>query len=90
MDAYMTISEQRAPTRNKLKVSTRLIGGFAVLTILAVGIGGIGWYSVRSIDTELNNISGVAAPTVEMIDDLIAGVWQRAIRLAIAHTVWGL
>ena len=60
----------------RLKVSTRLIGGFVTLTLLAVATGGIGWYSVRSIDSELNQIAEVAAPAIAMTDDLVANVWQ--------------
>ena len=68
--------ETRIPTLSKLKVSTRLIGGFAVLTALAVGVGVTGWTSVRTINSNLNEISQVAAPTIETTDDLIAIVWE--------------
>jgi len=59
-----------------LKVSTRLIGGFVMLTVLAMGTGGIGWVSVRSIDSELNQITEIASPAIGMSDDLVASVWQ--------------
>ena len=59
-----------------MKVSTRLIGGFGLLTVLAVGAGATGWLSVRSIDGNLNQISEVAAPAIETADDLIALTWE--------------
>ncbi len=71
---------------NKLKVSTRLIGGFTMLTVLAMGLGAVGWLSVRSIDTELSGISEVAAPAIETTDDLIADMWQST---KVAHEVAG-
>jgi methyl-accepting chemotaxis protein len=59
-----------------LKVSTRLIGGFGLLTALAIGVGATGWLSVRTINGNLSEISQVAAPTIETTDDLIASLWE--------------
>jgi len=86
----MATSERRALTQNNLTVSTRLIGGFAVVTILAAGIGAIGWYSVRSIDSGINNIKALAGSTIKLTDDLIARVWKtpRSPRTSLAYTTW--
>lgn len=62
----MLAEESRAKRgRSGMAVNTRLIGGLVTLTLLAVGAGGVGWYSVRTIDGELNEITGAIAASVE-------------------------
>jgi methyl-accepting chemotaxis protein len=54
------------------------MAGFVGLTFVAVAVGGVGWFSVNRIDTELNGVTEVATPAIETTDDLIAGLWEGA------------
>jgi methyl-accepting chemotaxis protein len=77
--------EKKGQRYLSLKVSTRLIGGFALLASVAAGIGAIGLYSIDSIDREMNTVLDVAAPTIENADDLVATVWESTKVAAEAH-----
>lgn len=57
-------------------ISTKLVAGFATISLLAVLVGVTGLYVIDKINTTLNNISDVAAPTVETSDDLIALIFE--------------
>jgi methyl-accepting chemotaxis protein len=59
-----------------LKVSTRLIGGFVALTVVAAGVGGAGWFAVRGIDDALSGVTARALPAMAQTDDLIALTWE--------------
>lgn len=64
-----------APMAN-LSISTKLVAGFATISLIAVLVGITGLYFIDKINTTLNNISDVAAPTVETSDDLIALIFE--------------
>ncbi len=59
-----------------LNISKKLVAGFATIAIAAVLVGVAGLYFIDRINTTLNNISDVAAPTVETSDDLIALIFE--------------
>lgn len=59
-----------------LSMSTKLVAGFATLSLVAVMVGVTGLYFIDKINATLNNISDVAAPTVETSDDLIALIFE--------------
>uniref|UniRef100_UPI0013C342F8 MCP four helix bundle domain-containing protein n=1 Tax=Algihabitans albus TaxID=2164067 RepID=UPI0013C342F8 len=59
-----------------IKISTRLISGFAAVAILGVATGLVGLKFITEINATLNEITDVTAPTVETSDDLIANIWQ--------------
>lgn len=57
---------------NEVSVSTKLVTGFAVVSVIAALVGFTGLYFLDRINSTLNNITDNAAPTVETSDDLIA------------------
>lgn len=57
-------------------LSTKLVAGFIATAATAVLVGIVGLYFIDNINTTLNNISDVAAPTVETSDDLIANIFE--------------
>lgn len=59
-----------------LSISTKLVAGFATISVIAAIVGITGLYFIDKINTTLNNISDVAAPTVETSDDLIAIIFE--------------
>ncbi|MGP1256906.1 MAG: HAMP domain-containing methyl-accepting chemotaxis protein [Kiloniellales bacterium] len=59
-----------------IKVSTRLIFGFATMSLIGAAVGLTGLYFINGINSTLNRITNVAAPTVETADDLIVNIWQ--------------
>ncbi len=59
-----------------LNISKKLVAGFATISISAVLVGITGLYFIDRINTTLNHISDVAAPTVETSDDLIALIFE--------------
>ena len=61
---------------SKFTISTKLVAGFAVISLVAAMIGITGLYSINKINATLNNITDVAAPTVETSDDLIALIFE--------------
>jgi len=62
----------------KMNVSTRLIAGFLSLSVISCIVGLFGLFYVNAIEDTVNEITDVAAPTVETSDDLIANIWQAA------------
>jgi len=61
-----------------LPISTKLVAGFLAISIIAMLIGVTGLYFIERINSTLNNITDVAAPTVETSDDLIANILEAA------------
>ncbi len=59
-----------------LSISTKLIAGFTAISIVAVLVGVTGLYFIDKINSTLNNITDIAAPTVETSDDLIALIFE--------------
>lgn len=57
-------------------ISTKLVAGFIAVTAIAALIGTTGLYFIDRINTTLNGITDVAAPTVETSDDLIAYIYE--------------
>ncbi|HAT86692.1 MAG TPA: hypothetical protein DCS30_12555 [Rhizobiales bacterium] len=60
----------------RLNVTTRLVAGFSIIAGISIAVGIIGLYFIHQIDDNLNRITDVTAPTVEVADDLIANIWQ--------------
>ncbi len=60
----------------RVKISTRLIAGFAALTVTGAATGVTGLIYLEEINATVNRITDVTAPTVETSDDLIANIWQ--------------
>ena len=59
-----------------LSISTKLVAGFLTVSVIAVLIGFSGLYFIDRINNTLNNITDVAAPTVETSDDLIVNILE--------------
>lgn len=59
-----------------LNISKKLVAGFATIALAAILVGVAGLYFIDRINNTLNNISDVAAPTVETSDDLIALIFE--------------
>jgi len=59
-----------------MKLGTKLIGSFVGLSLLTGVVGGIGLYYITAIEATLNEVTDIAAPTVETSDDLIANLWE--------------
>ncbi len=57
-------------------ISTKLVAGFLAVSVIAVLIGFSGLYFIDRINNTLNNITDVAAPTVETSDDLIVNILE--------------
>ncbi len=60
----------------RLTVARKLMVGFAMLSVLSAVVGMIGIFYISKIDDKLNNISEIAAPTVETADDLVMNIWE--------------
>ncbi|SNZ21238.1 methyl-accepting chemotaxis protein [Cohaesibacter gelatinilyticus] len=75
--------EMSRPNRfllNNYSIATKLITGFVVITMLCGVMSGVGLFYIDSIEDTLNELTDVAAPTVETADDLI-------INIEIAHEI---
>ena len=69
-------SKKEAGYLSKVKISTKLIIGLSVVTVITACVGASGLYSINKINHTLNNITDIVAPTVETSDDLIANIWE--------------
>ncbi len=61
---------------SNMKISTKLIAGFSTMIAASALVGVVGLISISQINDTVNEITDVAAPTVEIADDLIANVWE--------------
>ena len=68
---FRSLANNRAGAGTGLRISTKLVAGFATISLIAVLVGVAGLYFIDKINSTLNNITDVAAPTVETSDDLI-------------------
>ena len=59
-----------------LTIARKLVIGLSLFAILGASTGGLGLYFINSIDTTLNHITDVVAPTVEVSNDLTANIWE--------------
>lgn len=59
-----------------LGVKVKILTGFILVLILTIAVGFVGWLYIGKINTDLNEITDVAAPTVETADDLIMILWE--------------
>lgn len=59
-----------------LSVATKLIGGFAVLTLMSALLGAVGLFFMNSINQTVHQITQVTEPTVVNADELLANVWE--------------
>ncbi len=62
-----------------MNVSTKLIAGFLSLSTISCAVGLAGLLYIEQIEVTVNEITDIAAPTVETSDDLIATMWQAAL-----------
>ncbi len=69
-----SLTERRPLER--FSISTKLATGFIAVAAIAALIGTTGLYFIDRINTTLNGITDVAAPTVETSDDLIAYIFE--------------
>ncbi len=60
----------------RISIASKLFSGFIVLTLLVAAVGFVGITFIKSIETSLNGITDVSAPTVETADDLVANIWE--------------
>lgn len=65
------VGEKRGPS-----VAMKLIGGFALLTVMGALLGAAGLYFMNSINQTIHQITQVTEPTVVNADELIANVWE--------------
>jgi methyl-accepting chemotaxis protein len=61
---------------SRIKIVTKLLGGFAMLVALAAAIGIVGILYAGIINDRLNDISTGTAPTIQSADDIVANNWQ--------------
>lgn len=59
-----------------LTIARKLTAGLSVFAVLSASVGALGLYFISSIDTTLNHITDVVAPTVEVSSDLTAVIWK--------------
>jgi methyl-accepting chemotaxis protein len=59
-------------------IKARIFAGFVLMTALVIISAGVGFISVYSLQSQINTLTDVAAPTIEETDDLIAGLWESA------------
>lgn len=57
-------------------ISGRLTVGLTALVLIGVSIGAIGLTFLNSVEKTLNEITDVAAPSVETAGDMIANIWE--------------
>ena len=72
------IDQPKPNILRRTSISTTLIAGFSATLVAATLVGLTGLYFVDTINRTLNNITDVAAPTVETSDDLIAIMIESA------------
>lgn len=72
---YHILSRLYEPVAH-LRISTKLVAGFSAIATTACLVGVTGLYSIDKINGTLNNITDIAAPTVETSDDLIALIFE--------------
>jgi len=78
MDADYGDDRPKPHFLRRISISTTLIAGFTATLIAATMVGLTGLYFIDTINRTLNNITDVAAPTVETSDDLIAIMIESA------------
>ena len=61
---------------NALTIARKLTAGLSVFAVLSASTGALGLYFISSIDTTLNHITDVVAPTVEISSDLTSVIWK--------------
>ena len=62
---------------NKMKLSTKLIGGFIIVAIITLVVGCIGWYGVSQISGHLKEVGEVRLPSIQAL--LIISEAQTAV-----------
>lgn len=60
----------------RFTISKKLFAGFVTQIGLVCVVGLIGLYFITEIETKLNEITDVSAPTVETADDLVMNIWE--------------
>ena len=70
----MSVTEVQSKFR--FTVASKLFSGFIVLTLMVAAVGVVGLVFITSIETRLNGITDVSAPTVETADDLVMNIWE--------------
>lgn len=70
-----------APTRrsgllSNVRISNKIIVGFALVTAISALIGLAGLFFIERIDGAMSRITDSAGPMVKMSDELIANVWE--------------
>ncbi|MDT8442678.1 MAG: methyl-accepting chemotaxis protein [Desulfuromonadales bacterium] len=53
-----------------MKISMRLICGFAVVAFICAVVGGVGWYGIQRLQTSVNDISHLRLPAQEQIGNI--------------------
>jgi len=55
-----------------MKISTRLVGGFAVVAIICAVVGGFGWYGIQRLQQGMEDLSLVRLPAQASVGGMLA------------------
>ncbi|SHH60129.1 HAMP domain-containing methyl-accepting chemotaxis protein [Clostridium grantii] len=50
-----------------LKIKTRILSGFAIITIIAIFVGLVGFYSLSKVENQLNEVVNIKLPSVQAL-----------------------
>lgn len=62
---------------NKLKIGTKLIGGFAIVLILTLVIGGVSILRLNQINATVITLSETYADNRQLANDIVNKVWEE-------------
>ncbi|WP_420547924.1 methyl-accepting chemotaxis protein [Curvivirga sp.] len=76
MEAHKVVNASKVKFDLRFTITKKISLGLALLGFLSILVGGFGLYFISSIENKLNDISDIAAPTLETADDLVANIWD--------------